>query len=90
MAFSTANDGALTSEPPPSKSDPANETLETLQYILWGRMDRFYEAVVHATEEAIINALFAGEETVGFKGHRVPGLPIEKVVDILQQKNVLV
>ena len=34
---------------------------------------KFFSAVVTATEEAVVNALVAGEETTGFKGHRYPG-----------------
>jgi len=37
------------------------------------------EAVVQATEEAVLDALVANEEMVGFRGHRSPALPRERV-----------
>ena len=46
-------------------------------------MDRFFEAVVQATEEAILNSLVANEEMVGFRGHRTPALPRERVAELL-------
>lgn len=52
-------------------------------------MDPLLEAVVEATEEAIINALVAGEEMVGFKGRRIPELPIAKVVSILKEHKAI-
>ena len=35
----------------------------------------YFEAVVQATEEAVLNSLVANEEMVGFRGHRSPALP---------------
>ena len=49
-------------------------------------MDPFYEAVVQATEEAVLNALVANEEMVGFQGHRTPGIPRARVVEILRDR----
>jgi D-aminopeptidase len=44
-----------------------------------------FAAVIEATEEAIINALFAGGTGMtGRDNHRVPGLPIERVLAILR------
>jgi L-aminopeptidase/D-esterase-like protein len=47
------------------------------------RMGPLFEATVSATEEAVINALVAGRTMTGHKGHRVPGLPHERVREIL-------
>jgi L-aminopeptidase/D-esterase-like protein len=47
-------------------------------------MDPFYEAVVQATEEAVLDAIVANDEMVGFRGHRTPGLPRERLVEILR------
>jgi L-aminopeptidase/D-esterase-like protein len=38
------------------------------------------EAVVPATEEAVVNALVANEEMVGYRGRRTPSLPRDRVV----------
>jgi D-aminopeptidase len=93
LAFSTANEGALTSNMPSRAGDTASSAegngLESLQFIPWGHMDKFYEAVAHATEEAILNALFASRDTVGIHGRRVPGLPIVQVVNALRERGAL-
>jgi L-aminopeptidase/D-esterase-like protein len=49
-----------------------------------------YEATVQATEDAVINALVANEEMVGIHGHRTPALPRDRVVQLLQEKSVVV
>jgi D-aminopeptidase len=38
-----------------------------------------YEAAIEATEEAILNALCAAEDMVGYGNRMVPGLPLRKV-----------
>jgi D-aminopeptidase len=45
-----------------------------------------FAAVIEATEEAIVNALFAGVSAgmTGRDNHHVPGLPVERVVAILR------
>ena len=58
--------------------------------IAWACLDPFYEATVQATEEAVINALVANEEMVGIHGHRTPALPRHRVVQLLQEKGVVV
>jgi D-aminopeptidase len=79
LAFSTANEGALTSGFP---NGPAR--FETLQFVPWGQMDPFYTAVVHAVEEAVLNALTANETMTGRDGHRSPCLPRERLVKLLR------
>jgi D-aminopeptidase len=49
------------------------------------RMGALFEATVGATEEAVVNALVAGRTMTGRDGHRVAGLPVEKVRQILQR-----
>jgi len=43
-----------------------------------------FAAVIEATEEAIINAMFGNQETIGRDAHRAPGLPVERVLTILR------
>jgi L-aminopeptidase/D-esterase-like protein len=88
LAFSTAGPGAFT---------PGFRTLhlregryDELRFIPWGFLDPFYEATVQATEEAVINALVANEEMIGIHGHRTPALPRDRVVQLLQEKGVVV
>jgi D-aminopeptidase len=49
------------------------------------RMDILFEAVIEATEEAIINSLFAAETVVGKGNVRVESLPVEEVIEILKK-----
>jgi D-aminopeptidase len=84
LAFSTANPGALTSAFPVTA--PAADAYETLRFIPWGRLDAFYTAVVRAVEEAVVNALVAGETMVGRDGHRAPGLPHEALSALLGER----
>jgi L-aminopeptidase/D-esterase-like protein len=81
LAFSTANPGALTSTFPTTA--PKADAYETLRFIPWGRLDAFYTAVVRAVEEAVVNALVAGETMIGRDGHRSPGLPHDALSALL-------
>ena len=49
------------------------------------RMGPLFEAVVAATEEAVVNALVAGRTMTGWQGHRVAGLPLAEVRRILER-----
>ncbi len=84
LAFSTANRGALASLFP-SEEDPV--VLDELRAVPWGRMDPLYTAVVEATEEAVLNVLVAGEDTVGHK-QSVRGLPVDRVRELLAGRTV--
>lgn len=46
-------------------------------------MTPLFMAVIEATEEAIINSLFAADTMVGRDGHRVEALPKEEVLNML-------
>ena len=87
LAFSTANEGALTSGFP--KTSPSDESYETLRFIPWSRIDPFYEAVVQSVEEAVVNALIANETMVGRDGNRSPALPHDRVVALLKARGAL-
>jgi L-aminopeptidase/D-esterase-like protein len=79
LAFSTANPGALASSFP---AEGERVVLDELRAVPWGRMDPLYTAVVEATEEAVLNVLVAGDDTVGHR-QSVQGLPIERVQELL-------
>jgi D-aminopeptidase len=42
-----------------------------------------YEAVIEATEEAIINALCAADDMTGQNGNFAPALPLDQLVEIM-------
>jgi L-aminopeptidase/D-esterase-like protein len=77
LAFSTANAGALDSE-------PGARGLSSLSFVPWGAMDPLYESVVQGTEEAVLNALVAGREMTGREGRRSPGFPVERLEKLLK------
>lgn len=49
------------------------------------RMSPLFMATIEATEEAIINSLFAAETMTG-NGHTVPALPVKQVLEIINRK----
>jgi D-aminopeptidase len=53
------------------------------------RLDVLFEAVIEATEEAIINSLFAAETVVAKGKVRVESLPVERTLEILRKHNRL-
>ncbi|GAB7068888.1 P1 family peptidase [Mycobacterium hodleri] len=81
LAFSTAEADGLASAFP--LGPPADDEFGTLRFLPWGRMDPFYEAVVHSVEEAVLNALVVNVDMVGRDGHRTPRLPIAALTDLL-------
>jgi D-aminopeptidase len=42
-------------------------------------------AAIEATNEAIINSMFAAQTMTGDQGHTVDQLPVERVVDLLRK-----
>jgi D-aminopeptidase len=79
LACSTANPAAFR----PDATAPEAPDLRRLDFIPWEHLDPFYEAVVQATEEAVVNALVANEDMTGRDGHRTPALPREQVAELL-------
>ncbi len=50
-------------------------------------MSAIFLATIEATEEAIINSLFAAETTKGINGKVLNELPVDKVVELLKKHN---
>ena len=78
LAFSTANAGVLDSGFP-----DAQEELRSLEMVPWNRLDRFFAAVVHGVEEAVLNALVNNATMIGRGGHMSPALPHDLVIERL-------
>jgi len=72
LAFSTAN-------PEASK----NSGLAQLIMLPNDKMDAFFSATIHATEEAIINALVAAETMTGINGRKATALPHERLQQVM-------
>ena len=49
------------------------------------RMDPLFAAAVQATEEAIVNALVAGETMIGIDGNRIPGIGHDELREVLRR-----
>lgn len=83
LAVSTGNPGAFA---PGYLSFRAHDaaSMGALRFVPWGAMDAFFDAVVEATEESVLDALVANDEMIGIGGHRSPALPRERVVDLLR------
>jgi D-aminopeptidase len=81
IAFSTANERAAEEE----ISRKARTT--TLTTVPNARVTPIFEAVVQATEEAIVNALIAAETMTGVDGHRVTAIPHERLRAVMKKYN---
>lgn len=79
IAASTAEDLRIA-----HNSDSMFETFKVLRN---NDLDLLFEAVIEATEEAIINSLFAAETLTGFENTKVEALPIDKTIEILKKYN---
>jgi D-aminopeptidase len=76
VAFSTAN-----AEASRGKMDALIRSIPNES------MDPLFRATVNATEEAIMNALIAGRDTVGDRGHAVKGIDHQELRRLLQRHN---
>lgn len=78
IAFSTFEKNRIPHQPPPLKAlhreELANEDMSAL-----------FLAVIEATEEAIINSLFAAQDMAGKDGGKINALPKEKVLEIMRK-----
>jgi D-aminopeptidase len=51
------------------------------------QVNLLFEAVIEATEEALINSLFAAETMTGNKGRKVEALPVNKTLRVMKKYN---
>jgi D-aminopeptidase len=83
LCFSTGNRGLPT-------GDFAAETPLTVpvELVPAQRLTPLFDAVVEATEEAILNALCAGETMTGRGGLTAHAVPVERLCDLMAQRGV--
>ena len=74
LAFTTAN-----------RMRAGGTLSNTIEILNDRRIDGIYQAVIEATEEAVVNALFMAHTTVGRDGNVLHRLPIERTLDILHR-----
>ena len=65
----------------------AKEPLLSQQVLANDETSPIFMAAIEATEEAIINSLFAAETMTGYKGKKAIALPLDKVIPILKKYN---
>ena len=70
------------------KHDSKDKT-ETIQVLRNDAMSPLFMAVIEATEEAIINSLFAAETMTGNENHTIKALPKEEVIKILKKHEAI-
>lgn len=79
IAFSTANPGAA-----------RRAGVSNIEILANDEMTPLFEATVHATEEAIVNALVAAETMRGINGNTVFALPHDRLKQTMMRYNRLV
>ena len=84
LCFATGNRGL-----PAGDIATENPPTVPLEMVPNGRITPFFDAVVEATEEAILNALCAAETMSGHNGTVVHELPSDLLVDALARRGVL-
>jgi D-aminopeptidase len=62
-----------------------SNSFDELKLLRNDNISPLFLAAIEATEEAIINSLFAAQTTTGDQGHQVEQLPVEKVVELLKK-----
>ena len=67
----------------------ANETLKR-DVVQNDNMTPLFMATIEATEEAIVNSLFAAKDTKTYKGTTVKALPVDKVMEMMKEYNKIV
>ncbi len=79
VSFSVAEENLIDSQ--------SSSSLYKTQTLRNNAVSSLFLATIEATEEAIINSLFAGETMTGKDGRTVEELPVDKVIDILKKYN---
>jgi len=75
VAFSTAN----------REAPKLEQQLVTATFVPNDRIGDIFNAVVLATEEAIVNALVAGQTMTGVEGHRIDAIPHDRLKAALRR-----
>jgi L-aminopeptidase/D-esterase-like protein len=86
LAFSTANAGRIAA-PVVRRDDPV-DALDHYEALPWNLLDPYFEAVVQATEEAVLNALFANEAMTS-GDRRLGALPADQVITLLRARGAV-
>ena len=80
LCFATGNRGL----PPPDSGRPTR-VRHALEMFVDGHIDGLFNAVIEATEEAVLNAMLAAETMTGANGVTAHALPHDELVRMLSQ-----
>jgi D-aminopeptidase len=64
-----------------------NKNTQLFELLNNSRMSPLFLATIEATEEAIINSLFAAKSLVGKDGIMIESLPLKKVIELMKKYN---
>ena len=81
IAFSTAENLRVPHQ--------TTQSLKQSEEIWNDQVSPLFMAAIEATEEAIINSLFAAVSMTGRQGNKIEALPLEKVIPILEKYNAI-
>ena len=82
IAMSTAKDNLI-----PNHSESLFNNKKELRN---NDMSPLFLATIEATEEAILNSLFAAKTMIGRDNHTIESIPIAKVIEIMKKYNKIV
>lgn len=71
------------------KAQPVSEERVVLSRLRDDKLNHLFEAAAEATEEAILNALFAAGDMTGRDGHRRFALPKQQVINAIKKYHLL-
>jgi D-aminopeptidase len=81
IAVSTAENNRI-----PYDSDSRIYSVDVLRN---DALSPLFMAVIEATEEAVINSLFAAESMTGHDGHVIEALPVDEVMSLMKKHSAL-
>ncbi|HEY1112248.1 MAG TPA: P1 family peptidase [Chitinophagaceae bacterium] len=78
---------AFSTDPKLRVAHASKEPAQSLMVLQNDAVTPLFMAAIEATEEAIINSLFAATTTTGREGHKVEALPLDRVIPLLKKYN---
>ena len=81
LAFSTAHRFDRSRS---RSSDTPPPTVDRVRTLADRHLTTLFQAVIEATEEAVLNAMFTSEAMTGINGRFMPALPVDRVLKALQ------
>jgi D-aminopeptidase len=74
---------------PDCRVEDGERGVRTVPVLADDALSPLFLAVVEATEEAVLNSLFAATTVSGFAGHTVEALPLGRVLELLRRRGAL-